>query len=1366
MNTGRASAAAARPQSIHGGSKPARALSTGILAALALALILLAPAWPLTAWSQTTPNQLVVDVPPGTNNSAGAGTKTCTLPGTCTGGLSTGSVTDDVLLTSITFGSTTFSSSSDQIVPGLASVFLAGGGGTNVNAEWGDNDDASDGIDNPFNRAGWPIPPTSQESTVLDVINDSLLMVFRALSLAEGIDGEDQNFTIDLDFIRGVIDDDPLLDTTPEIIIFERGLNSDVDIRLLLADGGLTDTVFVSRTDFVDTGFDLDTLEIPRSQALGIVGLDLNEFSGGGFDPASDTVIGVRFGSAGNGADIFGVFGTTLSPVDLRDYADAPESYGTSLSNNGPRHLLNNRLFIGDLPSFEDDGEPSLLADQASDEVLTDAFVLPSPATPLGPGDTYSMTVIVENEVSSGAEALLCGWIDFNDDGLFANADGAVGALNAERACTAVPNGSISTGANPTEVTLDFILPNDIVEQPAGDEFFFSRFRITTDWSSSSDASPLGDAGDGEVEDHRISSAGTLPVSVIGFDSHIEDDTLSASWTTASETHNAGFHLWGDEGRGLRRLTSEAIPAKAGDATTSRHYTVRLEGIDQESLRSLALSAIDYRGHEEFYGEFEPGITFGRGRTVAAIDWIEIGRAARQRGPARYARSTNTVNRVSVTFSGSGMAEVLASDLNAAGLDLEGVATDRIAVALKGEAVAREIIRPMIDRQGIRRFGPESGLRFWVRSPSFPDALYLDHYHFQISETPALAKPARVTDTGVSLFADRFEGAGEPSASRAAVSDYWATFTYAENRRYHFSSPLADPWYAAMLRADADNVHEITFDLDPKVRTDQPARLAVRLGGLTDFPADPDHHAVVRINGRVVDELFFEGASVQEWSIRVPVGLLVPGSNQIDIVAAGGTDAPFDLFLLDALELSVRRSLEAIEGRLEFSSTSAELMRAEGLQESAGAYAWQRGELLLLPADRTGDDGLLWHTVAGAADYWIGNADRLLRPAEAVALSDDDLLSNPRHDFLIIAHSAFVPLPGESDHPLTRFIQARSADGWNPGLFRIEDIQARYGWNMPLPDAVTRFLADADIHLDYEHVLLVGSDSYDYRDTLGLGSISFIPTRYAATQFISHTPSDALLADLDGDGLADKSIGRWPVRSVPDLESIVQKTLDWDTVSALDSAVWLADSQDPRQSSFIDQVDRMLQPLVGARWPFRTLRRIHFDEVIPSPGMSVADTARSLLFSEIEQGRTLTGFVGHGSPSVWTFQGLLSPNDLADLDNEGLPTLITTMTCYTSYFVSPRSDTVAHRWMNGYGVDDLGQPLPGRPNGAVGIHGASTLSNYLFNERFARDVVSHQLDGKTLGQSISAARQRAHARGMSDQVINWTLLGDPTLRLD
>ena len=65
----------------------------------------------------------------------------------------------------------------------------------------------------------------------------------------------------------------------------------------------------------------------------------------------------------------------------------------------------------------------------------------------------------------------------------------------------------------------------------------------------------------------------------------------------------------------------------------------------------------------------------------------------------------------------------------------------------------------------------------------------------------------------------------------------------------------------------------------------------------------------------------------------------------------------------------------------------------------------------------------------------------------------------------------------------------------------------------------------------------------------------------------------------------------------------------------------------------------------------------------------------------------------------------------------------------------------------------------------MAIHGAATLSDYDHNERVARDVLNAQLDGATLGEAVMSARARARLLGLHDQVINWTLLGDPTLRM-
>ena len=195
--------------------------------------------------------------------------------------------------------------------------------------------------------------------------------------------------------------------------------------------------------------------------------------------------------------------------------------------------------------------------------------------------------------------------------------------------------------------------------------------------------------------------------------------------------------------------------------------------------------------------------------------------------------------------------------------------------------------------------------------------------------------------------------------------------------------------------------------------------------------------------------------------------------------------------------------------------------------------------------------------------------------------------------------------------------------------------------------------------------------------------------------------------------MPDKALGRWPVRTLADLESTVLKTLDWSgDPAALGNAAWVTDSQDPNQPSFIAQAESLSESLTAAGWLGLEISEVYFDNVVPPEGMSTADEARDQYFNRLEQGRSLSGFVGHGSPTAWTFQGLLFPSDIDELLNEGNPTLIGTMTCYTTYFVSPYNDTVAHRWMNGYREDAQGNPIPKVPNGAVAVHGAATLSNY------------------------------------------------------
>ncbi|GAB4167401.1 MAG: hypothetical protein Kow0020_00230 [Wenzhouxiangellaceae bacterium] len=1353
-----------------------------VIVIVCLASVLLAS----VSQALTRPNRITVVVPAGTNNPIAPGTYTCrrngsgTNPLRCNNNNGLGVIVDDLYLDTIRFDGTTFNA--NQIIPGMAALFLSGGGGTNVNAEWGDSDDNSDGDDDPFDKAGYPIPPYNQESSNVMIIDATLRQVFRTLNLVEGTDGEDQNFRLQMDLESGVQDNNGTqVDSIPEIIVFERGLNSDVAVQLLLADGGVSDELTVSSGQFRDIGFNIDTIEIGGGgQELGVVGIDLNEFSGAGFDPAADVVVGLRFGSAGGGADIFGIFGLSGNPIPLYDLGDAPSAYPVVFSAGGPRHRLDNDLYFGFPPDQEADGQPSANVDgDGADELGSLEF---PGSTDFIPGQNFELDLLVTN--LTGAPALACGWIDFNTDNEFDNVDTTQATTNAERACNTVPNGSVSTGDNPSKVRLTFRVPNDLNQSHTG--AFVGRFRITSDWTTASQATPTGPVSNGEVEDHAL-NANPLPVSISYFHSRATRGGLEVSWTTVAETRNAGYEIWGDRGRGLERLNTGLIPSRIGDPTEVRDYRVELPGVDPATVHDLSIVAIDFKGKPEVYGPFAPGKTYGEAGVSSAIDWSSIRRQAEQRvaqlDAARASRavsgglqpekgSSTALWAANFKVSRPGIQEVRYEDLLTMGVDLAGVPAEQIAVTSDGRPVAREIVslaeQPARNRRaalaaanmGTGRsapavFGPGMAIRFWGSLPSEPVAQYTDRLVYRIE-----------ADASRALEAEAFAGKAQSPATAAM---HWVRED--ADRNYLLNVPLDDPWYAALLRAGHSDEYRTWLTVDAAADLGAQAQLKVVLGGLSDYPQSPDHHVRIEVNGKQVADHRFDGNTALVLDLDVPAGILHHGANEVRIIAPGGTQATADLFVVDRIELGYLRRTVADNDRLllEAIDNRGAGLRLDGLtDQSVVAYARRGDQLVRLPAYSFGRGSVQLPTLTGAADYWVSTAGAVLRPEPVGRIERRDVLAGVDADFLIIAHPAFVPLDASEDHPLNRFIAQRRAEGWRPALFDVVELQQRYSGGMPLPEAVTRFLADADRRLSYRHVLLVGGDSYDYRDILGRGSISFIPTRYAATRAIAHTPSDALLADLDGDGLSDKAVGRWPVRTLGDLEAIVTKTLDWDRNmrGAAAGEIWVADTEDPQLPSFTAQAERMFEPVLARQWPMDRLDRVYLDQVIPAPGASLADTARARLFELLAQGRALTGFIGHGSSTMWTFQGLLRPNDLAALHNVGKPTLVTTMACYTTYFVSLRNETLADRWMNGYLTDAGGQRIPGAANGAVALHGAATLSDYDQNERVARAVHLYLLDGQTLGEAVLQARLDAAAQGLSDQAINWILLGDPTLRMD
>jgi len=168
----------------------------------------------------------------------------------------------------------------------------------------------------------------------------------------------------------------------------------------------------------------------------------------------------------------------TIVILNFLDYGDAPDTYGTYGTSNGPRHALSN-LYLGTEWDAENNGNPTsgangdnILADSQNDEdgVQLDATYV---------GNTQgSITATI-----TGGSGWLAGWFDWNGNGIFDTA--------TERTIWQ----AVSTGDN----VINFTVPLDAQEGTS-----YARFRLASNSTDISESTSSDIVCGGEVEDYLI----------------------------------------------------------------------------------------------------------------------------------------------------------------------------------------------------------------------------------------------------------------------------------------------------------------------------------------------------------------------------------------------------------------------------------------------------------------------------------------------------------------------------------------------------------------------------------------------------------------------------------------------------------------------------------------------------------------------------------------------------------------------------------------------------------------------------------------------------------------------------------------------
>ncbi|HSO75032.1 MAG TPA: C25 family cysteine peptidase, partial [Blastocatellia bacterium] len=500
------------------------------------------------------------------------------------------------------------------------------------------------------------------------------------------------------------------------------------------------------------------------------------------------------------------------------------------------------------------------------------------------------------------------------------------------------------------------------------------------------------------------------------------------------------------------------------------------------------------------------------------------------------------------------------------------------------------------------------------------------------------------------------------------------------------------------------------------------------------------HRVNVQLNGVAIGQVNFERQEGGIKSFPVAHSMLAEGENVVRLTGQNGSG---DVSLVDYIRVTYQHTFNAEGNELRFTARPGQPISVGGFDDAQ-----------IRVFDVTEPDSVqeLIGTVTGrASNFAVGITPPGKGPARTLLAVATDQIKSPtnirpnqpstwrepsRGADLLIVGSAEV-LGG-----MELLKQHRQNQGLSVLMVDIDDVYDEFSFGQRTPQALKDFLRHAATTWKKKprFVLLAGDASFDPRNYMGAGDFDFVPSKLIDTAFME-TSSDDWFADIDGDGIAELALGRFPVRTAQEAASIVQKIFAYEESVKSDSVLLVADSNDIYD--FEGASDKLL-PLLPSNIKAEVVNRGHI-------GNDAA--ARSQILAALNAGQRIVNYTGHGNADQWR-GNLLQAGDAAALTNDKHLSLFVLMTCLNGYFNHPTQSSLAESMLKA-------------PGGAAVVWASTGQSGpfdqSLTNQEFYRLIFNgDSANGKplTLGEAAVRAKKAINDR---DVRRTWVLFGDPSM---
>ena len=608
---------------------------------------------------------------------------------------------------------------------------------------------------------------------------------------------------------------------------------------------------------------------------------------------------------------------------------------------------------------------------------------------------------------------------------------------------------------------------------------------------------------------------------------------------------------------------------------------------------------------------------------------------------------------------------------------------------------------------------------------------------------------------------------GAPVSGYPKSSWFWATAHFEQDRWFQSMASAPDNnrdhWFYdrdPIKGVDVDTPGSKIFPRDlvaPDLNEEYAARLRVDMHGLT-----PAHHSVLKLNNEWVGEYFWEGQDVFHVDEEIPSSFLRDGINRLLVQAFASATEGQDRSLFNFFAIDYRRRYDAWPGFLQFvgEPSAGSQITLNGFSHSQ-IHLFDTARELVFTGMQVDGEALDSTTTRYfvsfedrpevTASYVIADSSQLRIPEGSLDPASDWMRAQPEADYVIIAHADF-------HEAAERLAQHRRAGGLDVVVVDVEDIYDEFAHGLMLRESIRDFIAHA-YHTwarRPEYVLLLGDATYDYRNILGGGEPSYVPTLYYQARRRGQSPSDFLFALVDGeDELADVAVGRLAVESADEASAAVDKIIRYDSQTEpgdwRSRVIYLANYHE--KAEFSGPSDELAANFTE---PFglRSVKIYNPDEAhLPNA------TGKAFL-NALNEGALLVNFNGHGAAGTMQFVLSTQFSDwdyLSQVANGDRLPLVLALSCLNGMFVNPHTRSLSELFTSK------------ASGGSIAYISATALSFTSQNNLMSQHVYDQFFSGETLafGPALNTAKARVLAAHPSwtATVLTMQLFGDPAQQL-